>query len=132
MSVQRLHIAVGVIFNKQGDKVLITKRPDHVHQGGLWEFPGGKCRDKEDVMTALKRELFEELDLVVDHCEPLIRINHDYPAQQVKLDVWSVVEWHGNVTGKEGQLIEWVALKSLSQRNFPEANSAIINKLGSI
>ena len=59
----RLHIAVGVIFSHEKDKVLIAKRPDNVHQGGLWEFPGGKCQDGEDVVLALRRELFEELNL---------------------------------------------------------------------
>lgn len=124
---ERLHIAVGVIFNQQKDKVLIARRPDNVHQGGLWEFPGGKCQADEDVVTALKRELLEELNLMVDICQPLISINHDYPQQQVNLDVWSVLDWHGDIYGKEGQAIEWVAISQLSQRHFPPANKQIIN-----
>jgi 8-oxo-dGTP diphosphatase len=127
MSDERLHIAVGVIFNQQKDKVLIARRPDNVHQGGLWEFPGGKCHADEDVVTALKRELLEELNLMVDKCQPLISINHDYPKQQVKLDAWSVLDWHGDIYGKEGQTIEWVAVSRLSQRQFPSANKKIID-----
>lgn len=127
MSCERLHIAVGVIFNQQKDRVLIARRPANVHQGGLWEFPGGKCHADEDVVTALKRELLEELNLMVDICQPLISINHDYPQQQVKLDVWSVLDWHGDIYGKEGQAIEWVAVSQLSQRQFPPANKQIIN-----
>ena len=129
---ERLHIAVGVIFNQEKDKVLIAKRLDNVHQGGLWEFPGGKCQDGEDVVMALKRELFEELNLVIDSYHSLLSINHDYPDQQVKLDVWSIFDWHGDVHGKEGQKIEWVAISQLSQRNFPQANAEIIDAVQSI
>jgi len=129
---ERLHIAVGVIFNQQKDRVLIARRPDNVHQGGLWEFPGGKCHAEEDVVTALKRELLEELNLIVDICQPLISINHDYPQQQVNLDVWSVLDWHGDIYGKEGQVIEWVAVSQLLQRDFPQANKEIINTVQSM
>jgi 8-oxo-dGTP diphosphatase len=129
MSEDRLHIAVGVVFRQSENKVLISKRPDNVPQGGLWEFPGGKCRDNENVMAALKRELYEELNLSVDSCSPLIIIKHDYPEQKVKLDVWSVTDWHGEIYGKEGQLTEWVSTSSLSQRDFPAANSEIIEAI---
>ena len=74
MSEDRLHIAVGVVFRQSENKVLISKRPDNVHQGGLWEFPGGKCRDNENVIAALKRELYEELNLIIDGCSQLIII----------------------------------------------------------
>ncbi|HEY9050180.1 MAG TPA: NUDIX domain-containing protein, partial [Gammaproteobacteria bacterium] len=36
-----VHVAVAVIINND-QEVLVSLRPDHVHQGGLWEFPGGK------------------------------------------------------------------------------------------
>ena len=45
--VQEIHVAVGVVF--RDGKVLIARRPDHVHQGGLLEFPGGKVETGETV-----------------------------------------------------------------------------------
>ena len=60
-----VHVAVGVIFNPQQDHILIAKRPQHLHQGGLWEFPGGKVSLGETVEQALKRELYEELGIWV-------------------------------------------------------------------
>lgn len=125
----RLHIAVGVIFNQNKDSVLIAKRPESKHQGGLWEFPGGKCKANEDVVSALKRELFEELNLVVNTCCPLTHIEHDYQDQKVHLDVWSVTDWQGEIFGKEGQLVEWLDISLLGQRSFPAANTAIIEAI---
>lgn len=126
---ERLHIAVGVIFNSARDKVLISRRQEHVHQGGLWEFPGGKCQSGEDIRNALLRELQEELGLYVDRAQPFLQVEHDYQKHRVKLDVWCVYQWHGNLSGKEGQLIEWVDISLLNERQFPEANSIIIESL---
>ena len=126
MSGEIYHIAVGVIFNEEKNKVLIAKRHSDVHQGGLWEFPGGKLEDEEDGLTALKRELMEEIGLTVDEARPLIKIKHDYAEQSVLLDVWRVDKWHGNLHGMEGQPVEWVRINELSKRNFPAADRSII------
>jgi 8-oxo-dGTP diphosphatase len=127
MSSELYHIAVGVIYNEDRNKVLIAKRHSDVHQGGLWEFPGGKLENNEQISSALSRELLEEIGLVVDKARPLIRIKHDYPDQSVLLDVWRIDEWHGHLHGREGQPIEWVFIDELPKRNFPSADRAIIN-----
>ena len=126
---ERLHIAVGVILNETGDKVLIAKRPDNVHQGGLWEFPGGKVHSNETVQEALKRELQEELNLIVENATPLICINHDYYDLKVKLDVWTVDCWSGEVRGNEGQIVEWILVSELKEREFPDANVGIVKAI---
>ena len=46
-------VAVGVI--KRGDKIYISKRADGLHQGGKWEFPGGKREANETIEQALAR-----------------------------------------------------------------------------
>ena len=68
-----VHVAVGVLINDQ-DEVLIAKRPDNTHQGGLWEFPGGKVEPKELVEAALVREFKEEVDVSLNHTSPLLEI----------------------------------------------------------
>jgi len=45
-----------------GEKILITKRPDDKRHPGLWEFPGGKVDPGESPEEALCREIREELD----------------------------------------------------------------------
>ena len=122
-----VHVAVAVIL--KGDKVLISRRPDHVHQGGLWEFPGGKVEHEETVQYALKRELKEELGIDIDlnkGITPLMRIRHDYGDKVVLLDVWTVCSFKGQAEGIEGQPIEWVSKLSLTEFRFPEANKPII------
>jgi len=120
-----LHVAVGVITNPRGE-VLIAKRHRHQHQGGLWEFPGGKVEKGECVLDALRRELKEELDITVEAASPLIKITHFYPDRRVLLDVWRVDRFRGKAFGREGQSVVWVCDNRLQDYAFPQANRPII------
>ncbi|MEN8169483.1 MAG: Nudix family hydrolase [Pseudomonadota bacterium] len=120
-----LHVVVAVIDNGCGE-VLITKRHEHLHQGGLWEFPGGKVDAGEVVYSALSRELHEELAIVVQQAHPLIRIPYHYPERKVLLDVWRVTAFCGEPIGAEGQPLMWVKKQDLRGYEFPSANSSII------
>ena len=75
-AVKEIHVAVAVVV--RDGRVLIARRPDHVHQGGLLEFPGGKVEPGETVQAALVREIAEETGLRVPDAslEPVIGIRH--------------------------------------------------------
>ncbi|HTT09158.1 MAG TPA: Nudix family hydrolase [Gammaproteobacteria bacterium] len=120
-----MHVAVAVIVNAAG-AVLISRRPVAAHQGGLWEFPGGKVEAGETAREALRRELREELGLSALHLRPLIQIDHCYPDRRVYLDVWRVSQWEGQPQGREGQSVKWASPTALNRADFPAANWPII------
>lgn len=122
---KRIHVAAAVIRGKDG-QILIAKRCDDKHQGGLWEFPGGKVEAGETAQAALARELEEELGILVTTARPLIQVCHDYPDKHVLLDVWDVSAFTGEPHGAEGQPLAWVSAKQLSEYEFPAANRAIV------
>lgn len=124
----RVHVAAAVIQNHEG-KVLLSLRPKGSHQGGLWEFPGGKVEPEEDVQQALARELDEELGIQVQGSRPLIRVSHDYPGRSVLLDVWRVLEYKGVPEGREGQQLEWVESHELHNRPMPAADLPVIKAI---
>lgn len=125
----RIHVAVGVIYNLNKDKVLITKRTAKQHLAGLWEFPGGKAEKDEDAFSALSRELYEELGIVVESAKRFTTVLYDYPDKNVFLDVWKVHEWSGKPTSREDQELSWSSIDSLKSYKFPEANQHIIQSL---
>ncbi|PTU79972.1 hypothetical protein DBO86_05375 [Pseudomonas indoloxydans] len=122
---KRVHVAAAVIRGVDG-RILIARRPDDKHQGGLWEFPGGKVEDGEAVRVALDRELQEELGIRPQAARPLIQIRHDYPDKQVLLDVWEVSAFSGEPHGAEGQPLAWVSERQLLEYEFPAANKPIV------
>jgi 8-oxo-dGTP diphosphatase len=123
-----IHVAVGVIRGPD-NTVLAALRASHSHQGGLWEFPGGKLEPGENVNQALQRELEEELGITVLAQSRLCRIAHDYADKSVLLDVWSVDKFSGCPHGQQGQPLRWIPVEQLQMDEFPVANRAIIRRL---
>lgn len=118
-------VVAAVIRDEKGD-IFITLRPDHVHQGGLWEFPGGKREPGESPYHTLVRELNEETGITVQRARPLITISYQYPDKAVELDVWEVLAFSGKAHGREGQACRWVSEQSLNDFAFPVANRPIV------
>lgn len=125
---KKVHVAVAVMRNQAG-KVFVTRRADDVHQGGLWEFPGGKVEEGESPREALNREIMEENGVEIHDAKSLIQVPFDYPDKKVLLDVWEVTKYSGEPHGREGQKCDWVNIEELSNRPFPEANQSIIASL---
>lgn len=124
-SAQLLQVAVGIVSNAHGE-ILVALRPSDKHQGGLWEFPGGKVHNDESIARATARELHEELGIEVLASTPLLSIRHQYPDLGVQLHVRRVDAYTGLAHGREGQEIRWVKATELHQLPFPAANVPII------
>jgi 8-oxo-dGTP diphosphatase len=121
-------VAVGILENAR-HQVLVTRRADDKHQGGKWEFPGGKIHAGEGMPDALARELQEELGIHLHSARPLRRVHHAYPDKTVLLDVWRVDDYTGEPHGREGQPLRWVSLAELETLELPEADRPIVQAL---
>ena len=121
-------MAAAAIVN-DNNEVLISQRAIDVHQGGLWEFPGGKLELGESAQQALLRELEEELNIRATSCRPLIKVTHQYPDKMVLLDVWKVEDYTGQAVGREGQAIKWQSIDQLHPTEFPAADIPVIQSL---
>ncbi|WP_076418487.1 8-oxo-dGTP diphosphatase MutT [Colwellia sp. UCD-KL20] len=125
-----VEVAVGVI--KRDEHYFITKRLEHVHQGGKWEFPGGKVETNELPEYALNRELKEEVNIDVLGSSPLITIDHDYGDKAVSLIVYLVENFSNEPKALEGQQEGWFTFEELLSLDLPAANKGILDALKSI
>lgn len=123
-----INVACGVLVRPNG-KILVTQRPPGKIAAGKWEFPGGKFESAETVGAALRRELYEELGIVVESDEPLIQLVHDYSDRKVALYVRLVDRWTGEPTGLERQALAWADLSELDKFDLLEADAPILSAL---
>lgn len=119
-----VEVSAGIIV--RDSKILLAQRAAKAHQGGKWEFPGGKLDAGETATQALVRELHEELGISVDEAEPALTLTHDYADKRVTLHVFWVWQFLGEPRGIEGQPVQWVAARDLTQFEFPDANAPIV------
>ncbi len=126
---KRIHIVAGIIFNEDKSQLFITKRPDNLHKGGFWEFPGGKVEVGESIEQAMIRELDEEIGIEVTEQTPFEHLEYDYPEKSLKFDFIVVSQFNNKPYGKEGQEGLWVSVADLEKYQFPEANLPIVERV---
>ena len=126
MSRETITVVAAVI--EEAGRLLVTRRPEGVHLGGLWEFPGGKIVPGEDHISALKREIREELDADVDVHELVHATTHEYPDRAVQLFFYRCI-MAGCPRPVLDQQIQWVAPADLEGLEFPPADAELIRLL---
>ena len=117
-----------VIRDPEG-RILLTRRPDHKHMGGLWEFPGGKIHDGEGPAAALLRELREELGVETAIERPLTFAVHEEPDLRILLLFFAVRLVGGEPVGREGQDLRWVHPTELPEYPVPPADAELVAQL---
>lgn len=122
-----IHVVAGLLVDHS--RIFVTRRPEDRHQGGKWEFPGGKVDAGESPLAALHRELHEELGIEVHEAVPYARARHAYSDLEVLLDVWRVERYDGAPHGREGQEARWVPVGELRPSEFPDADRPIVRRL---
>jgi 8-oxo-dGTP diphosphatase len=113
-----VEVAVGVLIRADG-AFLLTSRPPGKVYAGYWEFPGGKLEAGETVEQALRRELIEEIGVVIGAVQPWKQELVDYPHALVRLNFCKVFAWSGELHMHEGQSFSWQQLPVQVQPVLP-------------
>ncbi len=126
-SLPPIDVVAGVI--RRNSLILITQRRTGDTLGGYWEFPGGKVERDEDLPTALRRELLEELGVEVEVGSELQRVVHPYPDRDVRLYFFEATLLRGEPRPIEAADLRWVRPSELLDYQFPEADRPLIEML---
>jgi mutator protein MutT len=122
-----VEVAAGLVFRK--GLLLITQRYPQAHQGGLWEFPGGKREPNESFERCLARELQEELGIDVEVQELFEEITHAYPEKTVLLRFYRCA-WKRHEPQPLGcHALNWVSREGLAEFAFPAADARLLSRL---
>ena len=122
-------VTVVAAIIRRDNKILITRRFDHVHLPGYWEFPGGKVETNESLPAALEREILEELGVQISVHGELFAVQHEYPTRPVELHFFNCSIITGEPHPVEVADLRWVEPASLVQFQFPPADEELIQRL---
>ena len=124
-----VEVVAAIIFFE--NKILVTQRRFHKDAAFSYkfEFPGGKVENNEDKITALKRELMEELDLEITSFKHFASYNYSYDINEIKLNFFLSNVTELKITLKVHESYELVTVKQLSQLDWLAADYEVIKML---
>jgi len=120
-------IALVAAFNSN-QELLLLKRPDDVHQGGLWSFPGGKVGEYETPLDAAVREFKEETGLSGKRWRHLGKSSHSYDDRTLHFLFFVCICPDTSDLNTESSHA-WVKLDKLGDYTMPEANTKLLSML---
>jgi 8-oxo-dGTP diphosphatase len=120
-------VVAGII--KRGDRILICQRRRSDPYGLQWEFPGGKVNAGEELASALKRELEEELAIQAEVGEEVFRLRHRYPDRYVEVVFFAVASYTNEVRNRVFEAVAWAPRSALPKYNFLEADREPVNRI---
>jgi A/G-specific adenine glycosylase len=123
------YVVTAGVLQRRG-RVLLAKRPSEGLLGGLWEFPGGKLEEGEDLPSALRRELREELGVDVRVGEAFGVYRHAYTHFRITLHAFVCELVDGRPQPLEATELAWVRPAELAKYPMGKVDRLIARRLG--
>ncbi len=119
----------------QDNKILLVKRKNEPGKG-LWAIPGGLVEPGEAIKDAVKREIREETNLVVDALRPINadevivrdkeeRIKYHY----VLVDFLCKVIEGSLKPGDDAKEVRWIDIKRAKELNLTDSTRKLLDKI---
>ncbi len=126
---QPLHVVCAVIENN-AKQILACQRSGNSANPGKWEFPGGKIEANESHAAALKREIYEELEIDINIISPLPTIHHSYPDFDIALHPYLChIIGNSEPTPLEHADLRWLTPSESKSLDWAEADRPILRHL---
>jgi A/G-specific adenine glycosylase len=126
------HITVTAAIIRRDGHILLAQRPQNGLLGGMWEFPGGKIQEGEDLPTCLKREICEELGAEIAVGDEFGVYRHAYTHFRVTLHAFECRLLSADPRPIQAADIRWVTLDELESYPMGKIDRQISRKLSAI
>lgn len=115
---------------RNGDAVLIRRRPEKGLLAGLWEFPGGERFEGQTLEDSLATHLREDLGIVVQPLHLFAQVEHTFSHLHWNMRVYECAITSGQVRVTEE--VQWVSLEELDRYTFPVAHQKVVKVLNGL
>jgi 8-oxo-dGTP diphosphatase len=123
---------VAALIEHEG-KLLVCQRRKNGTFALQWEFPGGKVREGESLVSALERELREELGVAAQIGVEVYRTRHRYRemTSEIELIFFTARADAKAIRNLVFEQMLWAELPALPDMNFLPADRELTLKLAS-
>lgn len=119
-----IEVVAAIIQDEEG-RVLATQR-GYGEFEGWWEFPGGKIEPGESRTTALAREIWEELSVMIIPDEWLCTVEYDYPNFHLTMHCAMCHTAQGTVRLNEHKSAKWLNMDELNSVQWLPADVKVV------
>nr|WP_263323545.1 (deoxy)nucleoside triphosphate pyrophosphohydrolase [Neobacillus sp. Marseille-Q6967] len=124
-----IRVVAAIIENEQGE-ILCALRSPRMSMPNLWEFPGGKVEDGEDIIEALVREIEEELGCRIETVKEIFNDNlHEYVTFSIRLISIKCKIIEGVPVPIEHSKLIWLNRENLESLKWAPADIPVVKKL---
>lgn len=126
---KKIEVVAAVIYHN--DKILCVQRGGNKYDyiAFKYEFPGGKVEEGETNEEAIKREILEELDLIITIDSQFITVNHEYPDFTLIMHSYICTSTSNELTLSEHIDHKWLDKTELKPLDWAAADIPIVEKL---
>ena len=128
---KRIEVVAAIIINNS--KILCMQRgkSEQRYISYKYEFPGGKIEPGETKTGALKREIYEEMNISVEVAEEdlFMTVDHTYPDFALTMHSYICHVDSQEFVRKEHVNHKWVKPEDLNTLDWAEADFPIVEKL---
>ena len=126
---KKIKVVAAIIYFE--NKILCVQRPQNKlsYVSEKFEFPGGKIEQGETQKEALKRELFEELNIITNIKSFFMTVVHEYPDFELTMHSFICEVKTKEMNLNEHISLEWLSINELNKLDWAEADIPIVKKL---
>lgn len=111
----------------RGNEVLMCHRhPERKWYPNVWDLPGGHIHSGESPLTALVREIREELGIEVDSAKAVSVFRRS--SSELDIEIWAVASWEREIVNaepSEHDEIKWFTAAELDRTALADPDIAI-------
>lgn len=127
---KKLVKVVAAIIENEQQEILCALRSPEMSIPNMWEFPGGKVEENEDIFSALAREIDEELDCKVETFKEVFNDNtHEYDTFIINLISIKCRVVKGTPTPSEHSKLIWLKRVNLDSLKWAPADVPAVEQL---